>query len=54
MNIKSDAGDFLYSGGEEGGGRVYASVYDDTFDPSTGIKHVANLLHVMRNIIGTN
>ena len=30
------------------------SVHDAKFDPSTGIKHAANLLHVMRDIIGTN
>ena len=30
------------------------SVHDDTFDPSTGIKHAVNLLCLMRTIIGTN
>ena len=30
------------------------SVHDDTFDPSTGIKHAANLFCLMRTIIGTN
>ena len=30
------------------------SVHDATLDPSTGIKHVANLLCVMSISIGTN
>lgn len=54
MNMRSDAGDSLCSGGEEGGGCVYVSIQDTTFDPSTGIKHAANLLCAMRNSIGTN
>ena len=54
MNITIHAGDYLYSGGEEGGRRVYVSIHDATFDPSTGIKHAANLLRVTRTIIGTN
>ena len=33
---------------------MYVSVHDDTFDPSTGIKHAVNLLCLMRTIIGTN
>ena len=54
MNIKSDAGGYLYSGSEEGGGCVYVNVHDNTFYPSTGIKNAANLLYVMRTSIGTN
>ena len=33
---------------------MYVSVHDATFYPSNGIKHAANLLRVMSNIIGTN
>ena len=33
---------------------MYVSVHDATFDPSTCIKHVANLLRVMRTRIGNN
>ena len=54
MNIKSDAGDSIYSGNEEGGGCVYVSVHDSIFDPSTSINHTTNLLPVMRTSIGTN
>ena len=54
MKITSDAGGYIYSGGEEGGGRVYLSVHNDTFDPSTGIKHAANFFCVMGTSIGTN
>ena len=54
MNITSDAGDYIYSNGEEGGGGVYASVHDATFDPSTGIKHATNILHCMSTSIRTN
>ena len=39
---------------EEGVGRVYVSVHNATFDPSTSIKHAANLLRVMRTSICTN
>ena len=54
MNITSDAGDSIYSGGEEGGGYVCVSFHDATFDPSTSIKNAVNLLRVMSNSIGTN
>ena len=54
MNITSDTWDSIYIGGEEGEVSLYVSVHDATFYPSTGIKHAANLLHVMRNRIGTN
>ena len=54
MNITSDEGDSLYRGSEEGGGRLNVSVQDDTFDPSACINQATKLLHVMRNIIGTN
>ena len=54
MNIISDAGDSIYIRGEEEGGYVYVSVHHAIFDPSTGIKHGANILCVMRTIIGTN
>ena len=54
MNIKSDAGDSVYSGGEEGGVRVYVSVQNVTFNPSTDIKHAVNLFRVMSTSIGTN
>ena len=39
MNITSDSGDSIYSGGEEGGGCMYLSAHDATFEPSTGINH---------------
>ena len=54
MNTKSDTGGSLYIGGDEGGGRVYVSVHDATFDPSTGRNHISNILRVMRTSIGTN
>ena len=54
MNITSDAGDYLNIGSEEGGDRLYVYVHDAIFDPSTGIKHAANLLRVMRTSIVTN
>ena len=54
MNIKSCAGDSLYSGGEEIGILLYVYVHDATFDPSNGINHAAILLRVMRNIIDNN
>ena len=54
MNITSDAGDSIYSGGEEGGGRVYVSAQNATFDPSTVIRHATNIFCVMRTRIGTN
>ena len=54
MNITSDARDSIYSDGEEGGGGVYVSIQDPTFDPSTGIKHATKILRVMRTSIGTN
>ena len=54
MNITSDAGDYIYSGGEEGWWRVYVSVDDAKFDPSTGIKHATNILHCMSTSICTN
>ena len=54
MNITGNTGGSLYSNGNEGGGRLYVSVHDATFDLSTCIKHTTNLLRVMRNIIGTN
>ena len=47
VNITCDARDYLYSGGEEGGGCVYVSVHNSTFDPSTGINHATNILHAM-------
>ena len=37
MNITSDSGDSLYSGGEEGVGWLYISFHNTTFDPSTGV-----------------
>ena len=54
MNITSDAGDYLNIGSEEVGDRLYVYVHDAIFDPSTGIKHAANLLRVMRTSIVTN
>ena len=54
MNIESDTGDSLYSGGEEGGGCLYVSVYDDKFDPSAGTKHATNIFRVTSTSIDTN
>ena len=54
MKITNDAGDSLYSGGEEVGGCVCVYVHDATFDPSTDINHAASLLCVMSTSIGTN
>ena len=54
MNITSDAEDSLYSSGEEVGFCVYVSVHYATFDPSTSIKHAANILRVIRTSIDTN
>ena len=54
MNISSDAGDYIYIGSKERGDRMYVSVHDAKFDPSTCIKHAANLLLVIRTGIDTN
>ena len=54
MNLTIDERYSLYSGGKDGEGVVYLSVHDETLDKSKCIKHVANLLHVMRRSIDKN
>ena len=54
MSITITTGDSIYSSGEEVGDCVYVYVHYTKFDPSTGIKHVTNILCLMRNSIGNN
>ena len=52
MNLSENPGDSLYSGGQDGHGRTWASPHDCTLHPSTGLKHAAHfyqyLLHVAK------
>ena len=48
MNLTDTPGESLFSGSEDGNGRIYVSVHDSTMDYSTGLKHVPNIYIIMR------
>ena len=50
MNITETAGEYLYSGGPNGLGRIFVSVHNSTTDPSTGLKNIANAYKVLINL----
>ena len=49
MNLTEMSGESIFSGGEDGNGRIYMSFHDATMDHSTGIKHVANIYRIIRD-----
>ena len=49
MNLTKTLGESLFSGGEDGNGRIYVSFHDAMMDRSTGHNHVANLYRIMRD-----
>mmetsp|Transcript_13746 Transcript_13746/g.20163 ORF Transcript_13746/g.20163 Transcript_13746/m.20163 type:complete len:801 (-) Transcript_13746:170-2572(-) len=49
MSISEDSGDSLLSGGNDGNGRIYASLHDATFEKSTNYHHVASSLDILRS-----
>ena len=50
MIMTETAGESLYSGGPNGLGRIFVSVHNETTNPSTGFKHIANSYEVLINL----
>lgn len=51
MNLTTNPGDTLVGGGKGTGvGQIFVSLHDATLNPSTGLKHSANLRKVIQKI----
>ena len=50
MNITETAGEYLFSGGPNGLGRIFVLVHNTTTDPSTGPRHIVNVYEVLINL----
>ena len=56
MILSSEPGDSLFGGGSNSyQGKIFCALHDATLDPSSGLKHAANLLPVMnKNAMSEN